>query len=58
MFCSLGPTLGQLGLLDPAGAVAIEPLEDALPLVDVVIQLLELVHVNGAGRVLVKDVCK
>jgi len=50
-------TLGQLGLLNLAGPIAVEGLEDALPLVNVVEKLLELVQVDRAGGVLVKDVC-
>ena len=50
-------TLVQLVHLDLAGLVGVERLEGLLPLVNVIEQLLELVHVNGAAGVLVKHIC-
>ena len=51
-------TLVQLVLLDPAGPVFIVALEDGLPLLNEREQLGELVKVDRAARVFVKDICK
>jgi len=51
-------TLGQLILLDSAGAIGIKWFKDCLPLVNIIIELLELSEVNGTGGVLVKKIWK
>ncbi len=51
-------TLGQLVLLNLSGPILIEGLEDALPLVNVIEELLELVQIDRSRVVLVKHICK
>ena len=50
--------MGEFSLLDSAGLIAIEGLKDALPLVNVREELLELVNIDRSRSVLVKDICK
>ena len=45
-------------MVDFSGLVTIKALENALPLIDVIEKLLELVYIDRSARVLVKDIWK
>ena len=45
-------------MVDLSGLVTIKALENALPLIDVIEKLLELVYIDRSARVLVKDIWK